>query len=278
MESIRDTYTLHNGVVMPKLGLGVWKTKDGDEVEHAVMSAIDAGYRLIDTASLYDNETGVGRAIAANSVDREELFITTKVWNTDQGYQSTLDAFDVSMNKLGLEYLDLYLIHWPTPSMGLHSETWRALEELYTSGHVRAIGVSNFQPHHIDELMTTATIAPMVNQVELHPYFQQRTAREYDDEHGIITQSWSPIGAGSGLLGESVLSQIGEAYGKSPAQVVIRWHLQHGLAVIPKSVHQQRIIENSNVFDFVISPEHMALIDGLETGERLGPDPDNVNF
>lgn len=271
--------TLNNATSIPQLGLGVWQAQDGAEVEAAVLAALDAGYRLIDTAAVYANETGVGNAIRSSNVPRQELFVTTKLWNADQGYDSTLKAFDKSLKKLGLEYIDLYLIHWPVPARGLFIETWRAFEELYRSGRVKAIGVSNFQPHHLDELLAVATIKPVVNQIELHPYFPQTELRDYGKQHDIVIESWSPIGGrGGALLKELILHEIGQKYGKSPAQVVIRWHIQNGLVVIPKSVHKQRIEENITVFDFELDQTDMAAINSLETGVRVGPDPDTANF
>ncbi len=271
--------TLNNGVSMPQLGLGVWQTKDGPEVESAVLAAIDAGYRLIDTAAVYGNETGVGNAIRASHVPRQELFITTKLWNADQGYENTLAAFDASLKKLQLDYIDLYLIHWPVPARGQFTQTWKAFEELYAQGRVKAIGVSNFKPHHLDELLAMATVKPAVNQVELHPYFPQIELRDYCKLHDIAIESWSPIGGGrNSLLKEPILSDIGHTYEKSPAQVVIKWHLQNGLIVIPKSTHQDRIEENSQVFDFELTQDDMAAIDSLRTDIRVGPDPDTANF
>jgi diketogulonate reductase-like aldo/keto reductase len=271
--------TLANGVTMPQFGLGVYQVKEGTEVERAVTAAIDAGYRLIDTASLYGNEVGVGNAIKKSNVPREELFITTKLWNNDQGYEQTLAAFEISLEKLGLDYIDLYLIHWPSPKRGLYVETWKAFETLYAQGRVKAIGVSNFHPEHLDVLLKEATVAPMVNQVELHPYHQQREVAAYDEAHGILTESWSPIGGGGGsLLEDPTFKTIGDAYGKSPAQVVIRWHIQHGYIVIPKSSNPARIVENSNVFDFELSEADMATIDALNKDERVGPDPRTATF
>ncbi len=271
--------TLNNGTSIPQLGLGVWQAQDGAEVEVAVTAALKVGYRLIDTAAVYANEKGVGQAIRSSNVPREELFITTKLWNADQGYKNTLKAFDKSLQKLGLDYVDLYLIHWPVPAQGLFIETWKAFEELYRSGRVKAIGVSNFQPHHLDELLAVATIKPVVDQVELHPYFPQSELRAYARQHDIAIESWSPIGGrGGALLKEPILHEIGQKYGKSPAQVVIRWHLQNGLIVIPKSVHQQRIEENMAVFDFELDQSDMAAISSLETGIRVGPNPDTANF
>lgn len=270
---------LNNGIFIPQLGLGVWQTRDGTEVEAAVTAAIDTGYRLIDTAAYYGNETGVGNAIRASRVSREELFITTKLWNADHGYENTLKAFDVSLQKLGLDYIDMYLIHWPVPSRGLFVETWRAFEELYAQGRVKAIGVSNFQPHHLDELLKNATIKPVIDQVELHPYFPQTELRDYGKLHNIAIESWSPIGgSGGALLKEPLLHEIGQKYDKSPAQVVIRWHLQNGLIVIPKSVHAERIQQNIDVFDFELDSADMAAINSLQTGVRVGPNPDTANF
>jgi len=271
--------TLANGVTMPQFGLGVYQVKEGEEVERAVTAAIDAGYRLIDTASLYGNEVGVGNAIKKSHVPREELFITTKLWNDDQGYEQTLAAFETSLEKLGLDYIDLYLIHWPSPKRGLYVESWKAFETLYAQGRVKAIGVSNFHPGHLDVLLKDATVVPMVNQVELHPYHQQREITDYDIAHDIVTESWSPIGGGGGsLLEDPTFKTIGDAYGKSPAQVVIRWHIQHGFVVIPKSSNPMRIAENIDVFDFELSDDDMSTIDALNKDERVGPDPRTATF
>lgn len=279
---------LNNNLPIPQLGLGVWQATDGSEVEAAVTSAIDGGYRLIDTAAIYGNETGVGRAIKNSKIAREDLFITTKVWNGDQGYKKTLAAFEHSLKLLGLDYLDLYLIHWPQPARSLYTETWRAMEELYKQGRVKAIGVCNFQIPHLQNLMEHATVMPAVNQIELHPYFPQHELREFAKSNNIAIESWSPIGGKGGtggnsnhdlpLLEQPVLLTIGEKYSKTPAQIVIRWHIQNGLIVIPKSVHEDRIIQNIDVFDFELSLDDMKAIDGLETGKRGGPDPDTFNF
>lgn len=271
--------TLNNGVVMPQLGLGVWQAKDGEEVETAVTTAINAGYRLIDTAAVYGNEAGVGRAIANASVPREELFITTKLWNADQGYVETLAAFEKSLERLNLDYIDLYLIHWPVPAADKYIDTWRAFEKLYSDGRVRAIGVSNFTPPHLDRLLAESAIVPAVNQIELHPRFNQSITRDFCNTLGIAVESWSPLGGkDSNLLDDPTLVAIGQKYDKTAAQVIIRWHLQHGLIVIPKSVHPDRIEQNFDVFNFELSGEDMTAIDALNTDTRVGADPETANF
>ncbi|BAU28415.1 diketogulonate reductase-like aldo/keto reductase [Aneurinibacillus soli] len=272
--SLTEGVTLQNGVKMPQLGLGVWRAKDGEEVERAVQSAIENGYRSIDTAAVYKNEEGVGRALARSGVPREDLFITTKVWNSDQGYDSTLAAFEESRTKLGLDYIDLYLIHWPVA--GKYKETWRALETLYRDGKVRAIGVSNFQVHHLKDLIADSTIIPMVNQVEFHPLLTQEDMRAYCREHSIQLEAWSPLMQGN--LDHPVLTELAAAYGKSPAQIILRWDLQHGIVTIPKSVTPSRIAENANVFDFELKADDMAKLDALNENRRFGPDPDNFAF
>ncbi|MBN6188882.1 aldo/keto reductase [Aneurinibacillus sp. BA2021] len=269
---LTDCTTLSNNVRMPWVGLGVWKTKEGQEVEQAVAAALKAGYRSIDTAAIYGNETGVGNAIRQSGVKREELFITTKVWNDDQGYDSTLAAFEESRKKLGLDYIDLYLIHWPVRDK--YKDTWRALEKLYKDGAVRAIGVSNFHPHHLEDLMADSEIVPMVNQIELHPLLSQQEARAFCKKHGIQVEAWSPLGQGGELLQHPVLTEIAQKHGKTPAQVILRWDLQHGIVTIPKSVHEERIIQNADLFDFVLSAEDMGHIDALNENKRIGPDPD----
>jgi diketogulonate reductase-like aldo/keto reductase len=270
---------LNNEVVIPQLGLGVWQAKDGKEVETAVRVAIECGYRLIDTAAVYGNEKGVGRAIAASGIPREELFVTTKVWNADQGYDATLVAFDKSLDRLGLDYVDLYLIHWPVPAKDKYIDTWRALEKLYTDGKVRSIGVSNFTVEYLERLMNKATIIPAVNQIELHPHLSQIELRDFCKQHGIAVESYSPLcGTGGDLLEEPVLREIGDTYGKTPAQVVIRWHIQNGLIVIPKSVTPERIRQNIDVFDFELSPDDMLTINGLNMNSRVGSDPTTANF
>jgi diketogulonate reductase-like aldo/keto reductase len=270
---------LNNEVLMPQLGLGVWQAKDGREVEQAVQTAIECGYRLIDTAAVYGNETGVGRAISTSGVAREELFITTKVWNADQGYEQTLVAFDKSLARLGLDYIDLYLIHWPVPAKDLYVDTWRALEKLYKDGRIRAIGVSNFTIDYLERLMGESTIIPAVNQIELHPHLSQIALRNYCKQHDIAVESYSPLGgAGGTLLQEPVLNSIGQRHSKSPAQVVIRWHLQNGLIAIPKSVTPERIKQNIDVFDFELSSEEIEAINALKVDARVGSDPTTANF
>lgn len=276
IDSLVSTTTLHNGVKMPWIGLGVFKVQDGEEVVRSIKSALEAGYRSIDTAAIYKNEEGVGRAIAESHVPREELFITTKLWNANQGYEPTLKAFDESMEKLGLDYLDLYLIHWPLPSQGKYVETWKALEKLYKDGRVRAIGVSNFNIHHLEEILANSEIVPMVNQVEYHPRFNQRELHEYCKKNGIQLEAWSPLMQG-GLLNDPVLVEIAEKYNKSTAQIIIRWDLQTGVVTIPKSTKPHRIAENADVFDFELSQEDMDKINGLNQDKRMFADPDEFD-
>jgi len=275
MKNVQDTTTLYNGVKMPWLGFGVFKVKDGEEVVEAVKTAIQAGYRSIDTAKAYNNETGVAQGIRESGVAREDLFITTKVWNSDQGYESTLAAFEASMERLELEYLDLYLIHWPVK--GKYKDTWRALEKLHKEGRIRAIGVSNFQIHHLEDLMMDATIKPAVNQVELHPLLIQSELREYCSKHQIQIEAWSPLGQGN-LLEHPLLQDIAAKHGKSPAQVILRWDLQNGIVTIPKSVTPQRIQDNADLYDFELTAEEIEQINGLNENKRFGSDPDNFNF
>jgi methylglyoxal/glyoxal reductase len=273
MTSVCQWPPLHNGVEMPWLGLGVFLVKDGEEVVNSVKAALEVGYRSIDTAAAYKNEEGVGKAIAESNVPREELFITTKVWNSDQGYEATLAAFDVSMKKLGLDYLDLYLIHWPLPSQGKFLDTWKALEQLYKDGRVRAIGVSNFKVHHLEEIIANSEIVPMVNQVEYHPRFNQRELHDFCKKHGIQLEAWSPLMQG-GLLEEPILVELAKKYNKSPAQIIIRWDIQTGVVTIPKSVKPHRIAENKDVFDFELSEEDMDKISALNQDQRMFADPD----
>ncbi|WP_050614486.1 aldo/keto reductase [Bacillus testis] len=272
--SLQDTTTLQNGVKMPVFGLGVYKM-EGAEAKESVRHALDEGYRAIDTASMYKNEKEVGEAIKECKVPREDLFVTTKVWNSDQGYEETLAAFNKSLNALGLDYLDLYLIHWPVK--GKYKETWKAMEKLYQDGKVKAIGVCNFQPHHLEDLMQDAKVMPMVNQVELHPLLSQKKVRDYCEKHHIKVIAWSPLARGL-VLDHPTLKEIAEKHGKSTAQIVLRWELQNNVVVIPKSSNKERIITNSEVFDFELSAEEMQAIDRMNKNERTGPDPDNVNF
>ncbi|MGM1031711.1 MAG: aldo/keto reductase [Bacillota bacterium] len=275
ISNIGETITLHNGVKMPQLGFGVFKVKNGNETVESVNKAIEVGYRAIDTAAIYENEEGVGQAIRECGVPREELFITSKVWNTEQGYEKTLQAFDDSLNRLGLEYLDLYLIHWPGKDKYL--ETWRALEKLYKDGKVKSIGVSNFHVHHLENLLANSEVKPVVNQIELHPLLTQVEIRDYCAKHEIKVESWSPLGRGN-LLEEPTINHIAKKHGKSSAQVLIRWHLQHDLVVIPKSITPSRIEENAQVFDFSLSLNEMNQIDALNKNERFGSNPDELLF
>jgi 2,5-diketo-D-gluconate reductase A len=270
------TVKLNNGVEMPQLGYGVFQVPD-DETTQAVTAALEAGYRSIDTATAYQNEAGVGKALVASGIDRSDLFVTTKLWNADQGFDNTLKAFDRSLELLGLEYLDLYLIHWPTPERNLYVDTWRALEKVLADGRVRAIGVSNFQPDHLDRLAEVTGITPAVNQVELHPFLQQNEVRAYGADFGIRTEAWSPLAKGGSLLSDPVIAKLAEKHDRTPAQVVLRWHLQLGNIVIPKSVTPTRIKENLNVFDFELTAEDLATITPLDRDERTGPHPDTFN-
>ena len=278
MQSSFPLVTLNNGVTMPQLGLGVFRTRDGLEVENAIASAFEAGYRLIDTARMYNNETGVGDAIKASGLPRGDIFVTTKLWNDDQGYDKALRAFDDSLKRLDLEYVDLYLIHWPVASRGLFKETWRAFEKLMGDGLARAIGVSNFRPHHLEALLGDANVVPAVNQIELHPWHQQHETRDFCRTHGIQIESWGPIGgAGGSLLGDERLKFLAAKHDKTPAQIVLRWHIQNGFVVIPKSVHAERIHENADIFDFALTDEDMTIIESMNKDERHGPDPDAMH-
>lgn len=277
--NLQDTTTLHNGVEMPWFGLGVFKVEEGPELVNAVKVAIKHGYRSIDTAAIYENEEGVGQGIREGlkeaGISREDLFVTSKVWNADLGYESTIAAYEKSLQKLGLEYLDLYLIHWPVE--GKYKEAWRALETLYKEGKVKAIGVSNFQIHHLKDLMEDAEVKPMVNQVECHPRLTQKEIQAFCKEQGIQLEAWSPLMQGE-LLDNEVLQAIATKHGKSVAQVILRWDLQNGIVTIPKSTKEHRIVENSTVFDFELAEEEMNQIDGLNQNHRVGPDPDNFDF
>lgn len=276
---LQDTITLHNGVKMPGLGLGVFKVEEGPDLVNAVRAAIVHGYRSIDTAAIYGNEQGVGEGIAAGvketGIKREDLFITSKVWNSDLGYESTIKAYEASLKKLGLDYLDLYLIHWPVE--GKFQEAWRALETLYTEGKVKAIGVSNFQIHHLEDLMKSATILPMVNQVERHPRLTNKEVLDYCKQKGIQLEAWSPLMQGQ-ILDNDVLQSIATQHNKTTAQVILRWNLQEQVVVIPKSIKEHRIIANADLYDFELTQEEMDQIDHLNQNLRVGPDPDNFDF
>ncbi|WP_342550175.1 aldo/keto reductase [Paenibacillus sp. FSL P2-0089] len=274
MMNLKSATKLANGVEMPWFGLGVFKVQEGQEVIDSVKAAIKAGYRSIDTASVYGNEEGVGQAIRESGVAREELFITTKVWNTEQGYDSTLAAFDQSLSKLGLDYADLYLVHWPIRAK--YKDTWRALEKLYADGKVRAIGVSNFQIDHLEDLLADATVKPMVNQVELHPLLNQQELREYCKAQGIQIEAWAPLAQGH-LLDNEVLADIAARHNKTLPQIILRWDLQNGIVTIPKSVKEERIIANADIFDFELSEEEISRINGLNRDQRFGSHPDRFN-
>ncbi len=271
LRSLADRVEMAEGVTMPRLGVGTYKSREGYEVEHEVSWALEIGYRGVDTAAMYENEDGVGRAIRSSGIPREELFVATKVWNSDQGYASTHAAFRASLRKLALDYVDLYLVHWPIPS--LMEDTWRAMQEIRESGAARAIGVCNFLPHHLERLLSFADVPPAVDQVEFHPGLQQRQLMWFLHDRGIVQQAWAPVMRGR-VFGIPTLVEIGERHGKTPAQVSIRWILQKGITTIPKSVHRERLAENADVFDFELSDEEMAAIDDLDRAERLGPHPD----
>jgi len=260
---------------MPYLGVGTYKVPDGEEVVRTVSCALQAGYRHIDTAAFYANEKGVGAALRQSGLKREEVFVTTKIWNPDQGYDTTLAAFGRSLDELGFDYLDLYLVHWPVK--GKFQDTWRALESLYRRGLVRAIGISNFLKHHVLDLLQTAEIVPMVNQMEFHPYLVQQDLIDFCTGLGIQYQAWSPLMQGR-ISEVELLSQLARKYGKDPAQIVLRWSLQKGVATVPKSVTPARILSNVRLFDFELSTEDVKRIDGLDRGKRFGSDPDHFDF
>lgn len=271
------TIQLNDGHQIPQLGFGVFKV-DPAEAERIVSDALEAGYRHIDTAAVYGNEEGVGRAIASSGIPRDELFITTKLWNGDQGTESAHRAIDTSLAKLGLDYVDLYLIHWPTPERDLYVESWQALEAIRDAGKTRSIGVSNFLVPHLTRLLAETDTVPAVNQIELHPTFQQRELRTWGAEHGTAIEAWGPLGQGKyDLFGMAPIQAAAEAHGVSPAQVVIRWHLQSGIIVFPKSNSAERIRSNFDVFGFELSADEMAAIDALDAGNRVGSHPDDVN-
>ncbi|GIE87561.1 aldo/keto reductase [Actinoplanes regularis] len=269
------TIELNNGIAMPQVGFGVFQVPEADTAQ-VVATALDAGYRSIDTAAIYGNEAGVGAALKASGIPRDELFITTKVWNSDQGYDTTLHAFEASLARLGLDQLDLYLIHWPTPKHAKYLDTWRALEKIYADGRVRAIGVSNFLPSHLRAIADLGGTIPAVNQIEVHPACQQREAQEANASLGVVTEAWSPL-AQAGVLTDPAVTSIAGTYGRTAAQVVLRWHLQRGRVAIPKSVTPSRIRENLDLFDFELTADQLNAIDALECDGRMGPHPDFFN-
>jgi 2,5-diketo-D-gluconate reductase A len=264
--------TLHDGIEIPQLGFGVFQVPP-DETQEVVEQALEAGYRHVDTAAAYGNEPGVGAALAAAGLPREDVFVTTKLWNSQQGYDSTLAAFETSLERLGLDQVDLYLIHWPVPSQDRFVETWRAFERIYEEGRARTIGVSNFRIEDLERLEVETGTRPTVNQIELHPRFQQRELHACHARHGVATEAWSPLAQGA-LLDDEAIGEIAERHGKTHAQAILRWHLQLGNVVIPKSVTPERIRENLDIFDFELSDEEMAVFERLDRGERIGPDPE----
>ncbi|MFP7736790.1 aldo/keto reductase [Priestia aryabhattai] len=279
MKNLQDTVTLYNGVKMPGFGLGVFKVEEGPELVNAVKVAIKHGYRSIDTAAIYGNEEGVGQGICEGlkeaGISRENVFVTSKVWNADLGYDATIAAYETSLKKLGLDYLDLYLIHWPVEEK--YKEAWKALETLYKEGKVKAIGVSNFQVHHLKDLMEDAEIKPVINQVEYHPRLTQKELQAFCEKHHIQLEAWSPLMQGE-LLDNEVLTEIANKHNKSVAQVILRWDVQNGIITIPKSTKEHRIVENASIFDFELTKEEIERIDELNQNHRVGPDPDNFDF
>jgi diketogulonate reductase-like aldo/keto reductase len=268
--------TLHNGVKIPQVGLGVFRSQDGDEVEKAVGCAFDAGYRLIDTAAAYQNEVGVGKAIKRSGLSREDIFVTTKLWNADHAYNDALRAFDHSLKQLDCDYIDLYLIHFPAPIFNMYQQAWKALEKLYENKRVRAIGVSNFKPHHLDELLKDGNIVPAINQIELHPLLHQKEIQQYCLDRDILIESYSPLMEGK-VLDHPIITNLAETYGKTPAQIILRWHIQSGFVVIPKSIKPNRIQENISLFDFDLSENDMQIIESMDMKQRVGVDPDTFN-
>lgn len=278
-KNLQDRITLNNGTTMPWFGLGVFKVEEGPELVQAVKTAIKHGYRSIDTAAIYGNEEGVGQGIREGlkeaGISREDLFVTSKVWNDDLGYDETIAAYEASLEKLGLDYLDLYLIHWPVE--GRYNAAWKALETFYEQGRVKAIGVSNFHIHHLEDLLKDAAVKPAINQVEYHPRLTQKELQTFCSSHGIQLQAWSPLMQGQ-LLSHPLLKDIADKHGKTPAQVILRWDLQNGVITIPKSTKAERIAQNADIFDFELTIEEMKQIDGLNENTRVGPDPDNFDF
>ncbi|UDM32054.1 aldo/keto reductase [Lentilactobacillus laojiaonis] len=283
MAGLSDTFTLTNGVKIPVIGFGTWQTPDGDVAYNSVLSALKAGYRHIDTAAYYGNEESVGKAIKDSGIPRKELFVTTKLWNDDHGYEKTKMAFGKSLDRLGLDYVDLYLIHWPNPKefrsnwQKTNAETWKAMEEFYREGQAKAIGVSNFRAKHIDALLETAEIAPMVNQLFLNPSDMETGIVDFNDDHDILTEAYSPLGTGN-LLKLQPVQEIAKKYNKSAAQILIRWSFQHGFVPLPKSTHEEYIKQNGDIFDFEIDKSDMQTLDGLQGKAGLAIDPDTTDF
>lgn len=271
--------TLNTGNTIPQLGLGVFKIDDEAECERVVLDALELGYRHIDTAMIYRNEAAVGRALAQSGIPRDELFVTTKVWNSDQGKDEAPAALATSLDLLGLDYVDLYLIHWPAPLRGRYVETWLALEDLAAQGLIKAIGVSNFEPEHLEDILEAGSVVPAINQVELHPAFQQRKVRAFGEERGILTEAWGPLGQGKYELAELPgLNDLAKKHGKSIQQIVLRWHIQEGVIVFPKSVRKERLAENLDVFDFELDADDMATMVAMDSGRRVGTHPDDGNW
>ena len=276
--AIQSTITLNNGTVIPQIGLGVFRTPDGDTTVNAVQAALENGYRHIDTAMIYRNETSVGEGIRRSGVPRGDLYVTTKLWNDVHRKADARRAIETSLEKLGLDHVDLYLIHWPAPKRDQYVATWKAFIQLQKEGRARSIGVSNFYPEHLQRLIDETGITPVINQIELHPDFPQKEARAYHDKHRIVTQSWSPLGQGT-LLENPVVAKVAAKHGRTPAQVITRWHIDNGLVVIPKSVTPSRIAENFKVFDFKLDDADIATFASLEKdGKRIGPDPMTATF
>lgn len=275
INSIKDCTTLNNGLEMPWLGFGVFQIEDGQQVEQAVKAALEIGYRSIDTATIYKNESGVGKALRESSIPREDIFLTTKVWNEDQREKRILTAFEESLKRLDTEYVDLYLVHWPVK--GCYQETWHEMEKIYQSGRTKAIGVSNFQVHHLEDILSDSQVVPTVNQIEFHPYLVQPKLLKFCQEHKIQVEAWSPLMQGE-IITVPTVQELAKKYQKTPAQITLRWNLQHEVVTIPKSERPNRIAENAQIFDFELSQEDMNLLDALDQGKRVGPDPNNFNF